>query len=150
MVVKRTSTSLVQFLGASITAKQNAGQLSNVISDGLGGERTTQADVDRFLNTGLKPAFVNIAEFQAALGHLQSNNVEPLVAKTMALVLIDAAAAQNVNVMSLIKNTDANEMALISNTAYTFINQLRDGSSQLGGTKVIDNSKSLRARYLLA
>lgn len=150
MIVKRTSTSLVQFLGASVTAKQQGGKLSNVISDGLGGERTTQADVDRFLNTSLVPASINIAEFHAALGHLQSNNVEPLTAKAMALVLVDAAAAQNVNVMSLINNTDAKEMALVSNTAYTFINQLRNGSSQLGGSKAIDNSKSLRSRYLLA
>ncbi len=150
MVVQRTSTSLVQFLGASITAKQRGGKLSNIISDGLGGERTIQADVTRIFNTNLTPASVNIAEFHAALGHLQSNNVAPLIAKTMALILTDVAAAQNINVMSLIDNTNINEMALVSNTAYTFINQLRDGSSQLTGSKSIDNSKSLRARYLLA
>lgn len=149
MVINRTSTSLVQFLGASVIAKQNQGKLSNIVIDGLGGEKTTQADVDRLFSSNLRPASINIAQYQAALGHLQTNGSEPLTAKAMAVVLVDVAEAQGVNVMSLIKSTSNSELALVENSAYKFINQLRDGSSQLGGSKTIDNTKSLRSRYIL-
>ena len=81
---------------------------------------------------------------------MQNQGVAPNAAKAMAMVLVDAAQAQGVGVMSLIKTTDTTKMALVSNTAYTYINQLRDGSSQLGGSQNIDNGKSLRSRYLLA
>jgi hypothetical protein len=81
---------------------------------------------------------------------MQALGAEPLAAKTMALVLVDAAKAQGVAVMSLIDATNTEEMALISNEAYRQINQLRDISSQLGSSQDIDNSESLRSRYLIA
>lgn len=150
MAVNRVSTQLVQFLGAEITARNTAGKLVNVVKDGLGGERTQQADSQRASLVDVEPASIKIADFQAALAHMQRNGVEPLAAKAMAVVMVDAARAQGVGVMSLLRDTSAQEMALVNNSAYKFINQLRDGSSQLSGSEAIDNSKSLRSRYLLA
>ena len=150
MAVKRVSTQLVQFLGAEITARNTAGKLVNVVKDGLGGERTRQADSQRSGETNVQPASIKISDFQAALAHMQRNGVEPLAAKAMAVVMVDAAKAQGVGVMSLLKDTGAQEISLVNNNAYKFINQLRDGSSQLSGSEEIDNSKSLRSRYLLA
>ena len=150
MASKRVSTQLVQFLGAEITARNTAGKLVNVVKDGLGGERTRQADSQRAGETNVEPASINISDFGAALAHMQRNGAEPLAAKAMAVVMVDAAKAQGVGVMALLKDTDAQEISLVNNTAYKFINQLRDGSSQLSGSEAIDNSKSLRSRYLLA
>ncbi len=150
MAANRASTQLVQFLGAEITARNTAGKLANVVKDGLGGERTRDASSQRAGTEDVEPASINIADFQAALAHMQQNGAEPLAAKTMAVVMVDAAKAQGVGVMSLLKNTSAQEVALVSQEAYRFINQLRDISSQLSGSKAIDNSKSLRSRYLLS
>jgi len=150
MAVNRVSTQLVQFLGAGITARNTAGKLVNVVKDGLGGERTRQADSQRTGTEDVEPASIKISDYEAALAHMQRNGAEPLAAKAMAVVMVDAAKAQGVGVMSLLKNTSAQEMALVSAEAYTFINQLRDGSSQLAGSEAIDNAKSLRSRYLLA
>lgn len=149
MVVNRTSTSLVRFLGAEVSARQTNGKLANNVKHGLGGERTLPADQQRTANT-LEPDSLNIADFQAAFAHIQSLGAEPLAAKAMAMVLVDSAKAQGIGVMSLIDSSNTTEMSLISNTAYTYINQLRDGSSQLGASQAIDNTKSLRSRYLLA
>ncbi len=150
MASKRVSTQLVQFLGAEITARNTAGKLVNVVKDGLGGERTRQADSQRAGETNVEPASIKISDYEAALAHMQRNGAEPLAAKAMAVVMVDAAKAQGVGVMALLKDTDAQEISLVNNTAYKFINQLRDGSSQLSGSEAIDNSKSLRSRYLLA
>lgn len=149
MAVNRQSTSLVRFLGAEVSARQTNGKLANNVKNGLGGERTLPADQQRTANT-LEPDSIKIADYQAALGHMQTLGAEPLTAKAMAMVMVDAAKAQGVGVMSLIDSSTTTEMALISNTAYTYINQLRDTSSQLGASEDIDNSKSLRSRYLIA
>ena len=149
MAVNRTSTSLVRFLGAEVSARQTNGKLSNNVKNGLGGERTQPADQQRTANT-LEPEAINIAEYQAAFAHMQGAGAAPLAAKAMAVVMVDAAKAQGVGVMSLIDSASPTEVALVSNTAYTYINQLRDGSSQLGASQAIDNTKSLRSRFLLA
>lgn len=149
MAVNRQSTSLVRFLGAEVSARQTNGKLANNVKNGLGGERTLPADQQRTANT-LEPDSIKIADYQAALSHMQNLGAEPLTAKGMAMVMVDAAKAQSVSVMSLIDSSSTTEMALISNTAYTYINQLRDTSSQLGASEDIDNSKSLRSRYLIA
>lgn len=149
MVVNRSSTSLVRFLGAEVSARQSSGSLANVVKGGLGGEVAQPADTQRLANT-LAPASVKISEYQSALMHMQNQGAAPNAAKAMAMVMVDAAQAQGVGVMSLIKTNDVTKMGLVSNTAYAYINQLRDGSSQLGGSQSIDNSKSLRSRYLLA
>ena len=149
MAVNRTRTSLVRFLGAEVSARQTNGKLANNVKNGLGGERAQPADQQRTANT-LEPDSVKIADFQSALAHMQSLGAEPLAAKAMAMVLIDSAKAQGLPVMSLIDSTSTTELALVTNEAYTYINQLRDGSSQLGASQAIDNNKSLRSRYLLA
>lgn len=150
MAAERSSTSLVRFLGAEVSARNTAGKLANVVKDGLGGERTQDASSQRAGAENTEPASIKISDFEAALAHMQRNGVEPLAAKAMAVVMVDVAKSQGVGVMSLLKDTSAQEMALVSAEAYTFINQLRDGSSQLSGSKAIDNAKSLRSRYLLA
>lgn len=149
MTVNRTSTSLVRFLGAEVSARQTNGKLANNVKNGLGGERTLPADQQRTANT-LEPDSLNIAEYQAALAHMQRVGAEPLTAKAMAVVMVDAAKAQSVGVMSLIDSSSTTEMALVSNQAYIYINQLRDGSSQLGASQTINNANSLRSRYLIA
>jgi len=149
MAINRQSTSLVRFLGAEVSARQSNGKLANNVVSGLGGERTLPADFQRTANT-LEPDSIKIADYQAALGHMQGLGAEPLTAKAMAMVMVDAAKAQGVSVMSLIDTTSTEEMVLVSKTAYTYINQLRDGSSQLGASEDIDNGESLRSRYLIA
>ena len=150
VVAERASTSLVQYLGAEISTRQVVGKLANVVKNGQGGERTVDASSFRAGRDDLEDASIKIADYEAALAHMQLNGAEPLAAKAMAVAMVDAAKAQGVGVMSLLKNTGTQEIALVNNTAYTYLNQLRGGSSQLGGTTAIDNSKSLRSRYLLA
>lgn len=154
MAAERVSTSLVRFLGAEISARNTAGKLANVVKNGLGGERTQDASSQRTGESAgasnVEPASIQISEYESALAHMQRNGAEPLAAKAMAVVMVDVAKAQSVGVMSLLKDTSGQELVLVNESAYKFINQLRDGSSQLSGSKVIDNAKSLRARYLLA
>ena len=149
MAVNRTSTSLVRFLGAEVSARKTNGSLANNVKGGLGGEVAQPADTQRLANN-LTPASIKISDYQAALMHMQKQGVAPNAAKAMAMVMVDAARAQGVGVMSLIETNNTTKMALVSSTTYTYMNQLRDGSSQLGGSQSIDNSKSLRSRYLLA
>ena len=149
-VVNRTSKQVVQFLGADITARNTGGGLHNVVKDGLGGERFQQPDTQRGTSVDFEDGALNINEYQAALVHMENNGVQPLAAKSMALVLLDVAKVRGLNVMSLINNTEAQELALVGTEAYQYINQLRNGNSQLSGSNTIDNSKSLRSRYLVA
>lgn len=148
--VNRTSKQLVQFLGADITARNIGGGLHNVVKNGLGDERFQQADSQRGATVDIEPGALNIRDYQAALVHMENNGVQPLAAKAMALVLLDVASVQGLNVMSLIRNTATQELALVGTEAYQYINQLRGGSSQLSGSNAIDNSKSLRSRYIVA
>ena len=147
-------TQLIQFLGAEITARNRGGALHNVVKNGLGGERTQQADSQRVGRNASTADFeagsINIGDYEAALVYMEAHGAEPLAAKAMALVMLDAAKAQGVGVMSLLKTTSTQEVALVTNEAYKYINQLRDISSQLSGSGTIDNSKSYRSRYLLA
>ena len=150
MAVNRTSKQITQFLGAEITARNTGGGLRNTIKNGLGGERTLQPDAIRGSTSDFEAGALNIDDYEAALVYMQNNGAQPLAAKAMALVLIDVAKAQGVGVNTLLSNTDAVAVALNSTEAYTYINQLRGGGSQLSGSDTIDNSKSLRSRYLVA
>jgi len=150
MAVNRSSKQVTQYLGADITPKNVAGALQGVVNNGLGGERTVQPDTIRGSRSDFVAGSLNIAEYEAALVHMESRGAQPLAAKAMALVLLDVAKAQGVRVDTLLRNTSTQEIALLSNQAYVYINQLRGGGSQLSGSNAIDNSKSLRSRYLLA
>ena len=150
MAANRISTNLVRYLGADVAAKQNNGKLSNVVKDGQGNEIVRPADAQRTFDTNLVPASINVAEFDAAQGYLQQHGAEPLAAKAMAVVMVDAARAQGVSVMSLLEGSNTATLSLIEANTYKFINQLRDGTSQLEASKGVDNRTSVRSRYLLA
>ena len=68
----------------------------------------------------------------------------------MAVVMVDAARAQGVSVMSLLEGSNKTTLSLLEANTYKFINQLRDGTSQLAASKGVDNRTSVRSRYLLA
>jgi len=150
MAVNRVSTSLIRYLGAEVSARNNNGSLSNLVKSGQGREIVQPADTERVFNSSLVPASVKISEFDAAFGYLQNKGAAPLAAKAMALVMVDAAKAQGVGVMSLLEQRDGNKLALLDAQTFNYINQLRDGSSQLSSSKTVDNRKSVRSRYLLA
>lgn len=154
MAANRVSTSLVQFLGAEVSARRTGGKLANVVKGGVGGERFPDASSQRVgISAGasdIEPGSIQISEYESALVYMQRNGAAPLAAKAMAVVMVDTAKAQGVSVMSLFNDTGSQEVALNNNAAYTYINQLRDGSSQLGGSEAINNANSLRARYILA
>ena len=150
MAVNRVSTSLVRYLGAEVSARNSSGSLSNLVKNGQGNELVQPADAQRVFNTDLTSASIKLSDYDAALGYLQNKGAEPLAAKAMAVVLVDSAKAQNVNVMSLIEQREGNKLALLEPKTFDYINQLRDGSSQLSSSKEIDNRKSVRSRYLLA
>ena len=150
MAVNRVSTSLVRYLGAEVAAQNTRGSLRNKVSSGQGTEIVSPADAQRVFNTGLTPASVNIKEFDAARGYFENRGAEPLAAKAMALVMVDAAKAQNLSVMRLLDGSNSDKIALLEAETYNYINQLRDGTSQLSGSKPNNNQTSVRARYLLA
>lgn len=150
MTVNRVSTSLVRYLGADVSARNINGRLSNVVKNGQGTEIVQPADAQRTFSTNLVPASINVGEFDAARGFLQQRGAEPLAAKAMAVVFVDSARAQGVSVMSLLEGANADKIALLQAETYKFINQLRDGSSQLSGSREVDNRVSVRSRYLLA
>ena len=150
MAVNRTGKQVTQYLGADITARNINGQLQNVVNNGVGGERPPQADSQRGATSDYENGALNIGDYEAALVYMERNGAEPLAAKAMALVLLDSAAAQGLSVNKLLRNSSDVAVALQSPAAYTYINQLRSISSQLSGSNAIDNSKSLRSRYLLA
>ena len=150
MAVNRTSTSLVRYLGAEVSARNNNGSLANVVQSGQGKEIVQPADSQRVFNSSLTPASVKIADFDAAFGYLQGKGATPLAAKAMALVIVDAAKAQGVSVMSILEQRNSNKLALLDAKTYNYINQLRDRSSQLSNSTTVDNKKSVRSRYLIA
>lgn len=150
MTANRTSTSLVRFLGAEVSARRTGGGISNVFKNNRGGEQAPPAGAQRIFDTNLTPASLDSGQYEAALAHIERTGAAPLAAKAMALVLVDAAKAQNISVMRLIEQADTEDLRLVSKAAYTFINQLRDLNSQLSGSRTINNNQSLRARYLLA
>ena len=150
MAANRISTNLVRYLGADVSARKSNGKLSNLVKDGQGREIVQPADAQRTFNTNLVPASINVGEFDAAQGYLQQRGAEPLAAKAMAVVMVDAARAQGVSVMSLLEGSNTERLSLLEANTYKFINQLRDGSSQLSASKGVDNRTSVRSRYLLA
>lgn len=150
MAVNRVSTSLVRYLGAEVSATSTRGSLRNKVNAGQGTEIVSPADSQRVFNTGLTPASVNIGEFDAARGYFENRGTEPLAAKAMALVMADIAKAQGTTVMRLLDDSDKQSIKLLEAETYNYINQLRDGTSQLSGSTTTDNRKSVRARYLLA
>lgn len=150
MAVNRVSTSLVRYLGAEVSAKSTRGALRNTVRSGQGNEIVQPADAQRVFNTGLTPASVNVGEFDAARGYFENRGATPLAAKAMALVMADAAKARGISVMKLLDGSDKTSIKLLEAETYNYINQLRDGTSQLSGSAPTDNRKSVRARYLLA
>ncbi len=150
MAVNRVSTSLVRYLGAEVSATSTRGSLRNKVASGQGNEIVQPADAQRVFNTGLTPASVNIGDFDAARGYFENRGSEPLAAKAMALVMSDIAKKKGVSVMELLDGSDKQSIKLLEAETYRFINQLRDGTSQLSGSTTTDNNKSVRARYLLA
>ena len=150
MAANRTSTSLVRYLGAEVSARTSRGSLRNKVTAGQGREIVSPADSPRISNRNLAPASVKIADFDAAKGFFESRGAQPLAAKAMALVVVDAAKAQGVSAMSILDGSDTTSIKLLDSQTYNYINQLRDGTSQLSGSKPSDNRKSVRARYLLA
>jgi len=150
MAVNRVSTSLVRYLGAEVSAKTSRGSLRNVVRSGQGREIVRPADTIRASDLNLVNASVSVSQFDAARGYFENRGAEPLAAKAMALVMVDTAKAQGVSVMKLLDETNPQKIALLEAESYKYINQLRDGTSQLSGSKQTDNKKSVRARYLLA
>jgi hypothetical protein len=149
VAVNRVSTSLVSYLGAEVSARNTRGGLRNTIKSGQGNEILAPADPGRASNKNLVNASVKIADFDAAKGYFESRGAAPLAAKAMALVLVDVAKAQGVSTMSLLDGSDKQKIKLIEAEAYNYINQLRETTTQLSGSKPTNN-KSVRARYLLA
>lgn len=150
MAVNRISTSLVRYLGAEVSAKSTRGALRNTVKAGQGNEVVQPADTQRVFNTGLTPASVNINDFSAARGYFENRGATPLAAKAMALVMADIAKKEGVSVMKLVDDSNKQNIKLLEAETYRYINQLRDGTSQLSGSTATNNSKSVRARYLLA
>ena len=150
MAVNRVSTSLVRYLGAEVAATDERGSLRNQVTAGQGTEIVQPADAQRVFNTGLSAASVNVDEFSAARGYFENRGAEPLAAKAMALVMSDIAKKKGVSVMKLVDDSNKQNIELLESETYRFINQLRDGTSQLSGSTTTDNNKSVRARYLLA
>lgn len=150
MAVNRVSTSLVSYLGAEVSARQTRGSLRNVVKSGQGNEILQPADPERANNLNLVSASVKVSDFDAARGYFESRGAAPLAAKAMALVMVDAAKAQGVSTMSLLDGSDKQKIKLIEAEAYNYINQLREGTTQLSGSKPTNNRTSVRARYLLA
>lgn len=131
MAVNRISTSLVRYLGAEVSAKSTRGALRNTVKAGQGTEIVQPADAQRVFNTGLTPASVKIGDFDAARGYFENRGATPLAAKAMALVMCDIAKKEGVSVMKLVDETDKQNIKLLESETYRYINQLRDGSSQL-------------------
>lgn len=150
MAIRRNSKTLVNYFGAEVKAAISKSKLSNVVANGQGNERVSEAAVQRMFVEGQTPSSINIAQYEFALGYFQQMNVVPLAAKAMALILVDAAKAQGTTAMRLIENVSAQEISLLQAETYNYINQLRSGTSQLAGSKPVDNTKSYRARYLKA
>ena len=148
MVVERTSTSLVRYLGATVKATQNQATLANVIIDGQGRERARNASVRRLANKNQGPAAIKINDFQSALGFLERRGAAPLVAKAMAAVFVDAAKSEGLSVMALLESANPTALSLVNASAFTRINQLRDLTSQLSGSIAIDNSTSTKSRLI--
>ena len=149
MAVNRVSTSLVRYLGAEVSARNTRGSLRNIVKSGQGSEIVSPADAPRASNLNLTNASVNIAEFDAARGYFENRGAAPLAAKSMALVMVDVAKAKSVSVMKLLDGSDTQSIKLLEADTYNYINQLRDGTSQLSGSNSTNNNTSVRARYLL-
>lgn len=148
MAVNRTSTNLIRFLGAELSGEINRSSLSNVFRNNQGGERSIAADVLRMTDENLVPASININEFESAIAFLQRRNVAPNAVRAMAVVFVDVAERSGVSVMSILNNADKNVIGLLEARVYEYINQLRDGTSQLSRAPRINNNKSLISRRL--
>lgn len=150
MAVNRVSTSLISYLGAEVSARTSRGALRNVVRSGQGNEIVRPADTSRSANRNLTNASVKVADFDAAKGYFETRGATPLAAKAMALVMVDVAKAKGVSTMSLLDGSNKENIKLVEAEAYNYINQLREGTTQLSGSKPTNNKTSVRARYLLA
>jgi hypothetical protein len=148
MTIRRSSTSLVNYFGAEVTATMTQGKLSNTVRNGTGNERAAEAAVQIFTNTNYTPSALKISEYEYALGFVQAAGIAPLAQKTMALVFVDAAKAQGISVAALLRDVTSSELSLVEAKSYDYINKLRDNTSQLSGSTPVSNNNSYRARYL--
>jgi len=150
VAVNRSSTSLVRYLGATVKANSSSGSLANVAQDTQGSVTRNDPSARRLSTPGLTQDSIKIADYQAALGYLGARGVDPLVAKTMAAVFVDAAKSEGVGVMSLLESTNTNALSLVNAQVFNRINQLRDLSSQLNSSSPVDNTASVPARRIQA
>ncbi len=148
MAVNRSSTSLVRYLGATVKANKSSGSLANVTQDARGGETRANPSVRRLTRRGQVQDSIKIADYQAALGYLGKLGVDPIVAKTMAVVFVDVAKSQGVGVMSLLESADATALSLANAEVFNRVIQLRDLTSQLNSSSPIDNTASVPARRI--
>lgn len=150
MPVERSSTSLIRHRGVTVKATNVQGRLSNVVLNGVGGERGANPAVSRLTADGKSNAYVDIGQYQSALGFLERRGADPLAAKAMALALLDAATAKGVGVMSLLETADLNNLSILDPVIMARLNQLRDATSQISVATTSSNSQSFASRSILA
>ena len=148
MAVNRTSTSLTRFLGAQLSVEQSQGAFGNVFRRGDGTQRSRPAEISRLSEGDLFPASVNIEKYHAAVSFFQRRGAEPNVIPALAIGLIDVAKKLNQDVYSLLNVNDSNQLDLIEEKVYLYLNQLRDATNQLGSVNSVNNSTSLIRRRL--
>lgn len=148
MSVNRTSTNLVRFFGAQLSAEFSRGSFTNVFSSGTGQERSVDPGVVRLVQTDLVPASINTNEFDAVSAFLQTRGSSKQAANAMAVVFIDVANKERIPAMQLLDALDTDSVKLSKNTVYRIINQLRDITNQLSNASSTDNKQSLISRNL--
>lgn len=148
-MANRNSERLLTFLGAEVSATDVNSAFVNRFRLGQGGEQTTPAGRDRFQGQQVTNAYVPIDEYHIAVAHLTRRGAEPLAARTMGLIFVDVARLLNTSVQGLLNSLTEEQQGLFESATYTYLNTLRQNTTQLTGTNNVTNAQSFRARYLL-
>jgi len=149
MAIKRSSTDLLRFFGAQITPGIAQDKILNIIKQGQGFEVPLDASLERIDFENNRPATINPSVFRVIKSYFVEIGATELNAKTMALLVIDAAQVQGVTALSLLGDIKNNTKINFDSATYTVLNQLRDPTSQLVIASSVNNSNSVNARNVL-
>lgn len=147
-MASRNSQKLINYLGTETSVKLVDGSYKNVFVGGKGNDKAVPAGSALLSSVNTNPSSVNISEYHAARTFLKKNGYGEKLAKTYALLLTDVAKIKNVSIYELLKSVG--DVVDLSAEELAIINQYRSKNTQESKLTLLDNSKSFKARNILA
>lgn len=141
----RNSSRSKSFQGVNARITRTGNKLVNDFTNGDGSQLTTPADV--FLSNASVPANIKSIYFGVVKSYFTTRGSTEKYATAVALLILDAAKAQNISPMQMLGRFDKNDISINDNIMYV-MNLLDATTSRLTTARYLSNNLSLKSQYI--